>query len=142
MSNELTLHKKEDRVLVYILKKYPHYLFGTGLVVLMFVGSTLVTNAVLLAIVTASGVVLAVVKLPTSIKKLLARYSVLVDFGVSYSAYVLLGRTATALLASGIVGTIVSLYLMSLREKFGFNSDTKKEKKEGRIRKWLKRLWK
>ena len=68
----------------------------------------LIENATVLAGTTFVGGILIWKKLPTALKKWLARQTLLTDVVMFIVAYVVLGGTTTALLASAMLGVMVS----------------------------------
>lgn len=88
-------------------------LFGTfaGTAILFTMGSTLVANAVVLGSVTTIGGILLYLRLPSWLKRLIMRFSVVADVGAAILTYFVFGETATALLAAGIVGCMTSAIL-------------------------------
>lgn len=81
-------------------------------VLLILLGSSLIVNAVILGTITTLGTVMLYYRLPSTLKNLINRFSVFFDFLVGIATYYFLGQTATAVLASGIVGILTSVFLM------------------------------
>lgn len=88
-------------------------LFGAvaGTVVLFTLGSTMITNAVVLGSVTTIGGVLLYIRFPAWLRRLIMKWSVVVDVGAAILTYFVFGETATALLAAGLVGCLTSAIL-------------------------------
>ena len=85
----------------------------------------LIENAVVLASVTFIGGYMVWQKLPRRVRKWLQKQSLLTDLGLLYLGYLVLGGTATALLASAILGLMVSmaLYVANHPDDFAWLSD-------------------
>lgn len=71
----------------------------------------MIFNAIVLAIVTFVGMVLIYVKLPRFVKKIMLKGDILTDIGCAALTYTFLGGTATAIIAAGLVGIMVSMSL-------------------------------
>jgi len=71
----------------------------------------MIFNAFALATVTFIGMVLLYRKLPGWMKKMLLKGDILTDALAAGVTYMFLGGTATALIAAGLVGIVVSMTL-------------------------------
>lgn len=71
----------------------------------------MVYNAIVLAIVTFLGMALIYYKLPAFVRRIILKGDLITDVGVAGVTYLFLGGTATALIAAGIVGILVSMSL-------------------------------
>lgn len=71
----------------------------------------MIFNAIVLATVTFVGMVLIFMKLPKIIKKIMLKGDLITDIGCAALTYMFLGGTATAIIAAGLVGIMVSASL-------------------------------
>lgn len=71
----------------------------------------MIFNAIVLAIVTYIGMVLIFIKLPNFMRKLMLKGDLITDIGCCALTYTFLGGTATAIIAAGLVGIMVSMSL-------------------------------
>src|SRR5687768_16765374 len=93
----------------------------------------LIENALVLAVVTFIGGWMVWGKLPRRVRKWLERQSLTTDVVLLFLDYLVLGGTATALLASAFVGLMVSvaLYIANHPEEFGWLFDLVEQAKIG-----------
>jgi len=71
----------------------------------------MIFNAIVLAVVTFIGMMLIYIKLPNFVKKIMLKGDILTDLGCAALTYTFLGGTATAIIAAGLVGIMVSMSL-------------------------------
>ena len=77
---------------------------------------TFLTNCFVIATMVVIGEVLLYFRLPIWTRKLICRTHVIVDIGVSYGAYTLIGHgTVTGIFAAAMVGIATSLLLTAQR---------------------------
>lgn len=75
----------------------------------------MITNSVVLAILTFGGFFVIFIKSPNWIKKLIIKFPLLFDAIACVLTYVLFGRTITALMASAMLGLMISAGLYIAR---------------------------
>ena len=75
----------------------------------------MIFNAIVLAVVTFVGMMLIYIKLPNFIKRVLLKGDILTDIGCCALVYTFLGGTATAIIAAGLVGIMVSMALAYIK---------------------------
>lgn len=71
----------------------------------------MLVNAFVLAVVTYLGMILIYFKIPRVAKKTILKGELFTDIGAAFITYAFLGGTATALVAAGIVGIMISVTL-------------------------------
>ena len=96
----------------------------------------MVYNAIVLAIVTFLGMALIYYKLPAFVRRIILKGDLITDVGVAGVTYLFLGGTATALIAAGIVGILVSMslsysknmYIANLEKASNINTESGSKK--------------
>jgi len=76
----------------------------------------MITNAICLAIITFTGVVLIYVRLPRWLQGLIYKFNIIADISAFILAYIVLGGTATALIAAGLLGVAISSSFYCMKE--------------------------
>lgn len=89
----------------------------TGCTVMGIWGSPLVSNAIILAVATTTGLVFLIKKLPGRIQAFLVRMGFFSDVIAAVLTYWMLGKTLTAMLAAAFVGIFISVGIHYAREK-------------------------
>lgn len=90
-----------------------------GTALMLVLGSGLVINAVILGGVTMTGLVLLYYRMPKAVQQFIQRWNIVLDIAVGILTYFILGHTATAVLAAGLVSIMTSAGLMFLTEERG-----------------------
>ena len=89
----------------------------------------MIFNAIVLATVTYIGMVLIFIKLPNVVRKVMLKGDLITDIGCCAVTYMFLGGTATAIIAAGIVGIMVSASLAYVKSPQCQNIDERTLKK-------------
>ncbi len=71
----------------------------------------MLTTAVIMAVLIYIGVIILFKKLPRKMRTVAGKFDPILDVGLSVGAFFMLGQTVTALIASAILGILVSVNL-------------------------------